>query len=257
MEPGKALLEAWSTGSGLSYAWLVFARPINKRRYRELRSKGEHKRIQNYMERELGWRISYGEFQAFGIEHGSGAGPVAIQKYYFSKTAKIDWDKETVEAFGKKFHEVRVQGPREEADCVAPINRGLVDPKLVEWESEREVLSNEPVPSGELQVRSDFDFEPPSMGPTPPNDPEIVGRPEGKSGSAKQRGRRSVVPKVREIVSELMANDQFAGLRKGEIERLVAEKTRERFPQIFPHPSQPSRNIIYRALAEEGWLYQS
>jgi hypothetical protein len=66
-------------------------------------------------------------------------------------------------------------------------------------------------------------------------------------------GRRSVIPKVREVVRELMAGARFAGQTKGQIERLVATRARERFPVSFPKPTQPSRNIIYRALTEEGW----
>ena len=55
------------------------------------------------MEHELIWRISAGELQAIGIEEGSDGGPTSISQYYFSKTGEIDWDKETVTAFGKKI----------------------------------------------------------------------------------------------------------------------------------------------------------
>ncbi len=113
MKPKKQLLEAWEAADALGHAWLVFACPRNKKRYFELQRKGEHHGLQSHMEQELIWRISDGEFQAFGIEDGSDAGPIHIPRYYFSKTAQVDWDRETVEALGKKFHQVKVQCERE------------------------------------------------------------------------------------------------------------------------------------------------
>ena len=110
-----------------------------------------------------------------------------------------------------------------------------------EWEGLDETLRNALSLSSKpseftVQSERELPLEAPRSGPTPP-----------------LMGRRSVIPKVREVVRELMAGARFAGQTKGQIERLVATRARERFPVLFPKPTQPSRNIIYRALAEEGW----
>ena len=114
MEPDKQLLEAWENAAALGSAWLVFGYAKNKKRFFELRREGKHHGLQSHMEHELIWRICDGDFQAFGIQHGSDAGPIPIPKYYFSKTVVVDWNRETIEAFGKKFYEVRIQGQQEQ-----------------------------------------------------------------------------------------------------------------------------------------------
>ena len=97
MEPDKQLLEAWENAVPLGSAWLEFAYAKNKRSFHELRRKGNHSGLQSHMELELIWRISDGEFQAFGVEHAGGTEPIPIPKYYFSKNPEVDWDRETVE----------------------------------------------------------------------------------------------------------------------------------------------------------------
>ena len=89
MEPDKQLLEAWENAVALGEAWLVFAYAKNKKRFHELHFEGTHLGLQSHMQRELIWRISDGEFQAFGIEHGGDVvGPIAIPKSYFSKKSR-------------------------------------------------------------------------------------------------------------------------------------------------------------------------
>jgi hypothetical protein len=103
MKPDKQLHEAWENAVALSDAWLVFAYAKNKKRFHELHLDDNHLGLRSHMEQELIWRIADGEFQAFGVEHGGDTGPIHIPKYYFSKNLEVDWDQETVEAFGKNF----------------------------------------------------------------------------------------------------------------------------------------------------------
>ena len=191
MDPDKQLLEAWENAVALGNAWLVFAYAKNKKRFRELQRTGEHLGLQSHMERELIWRINDGELQAFGIEHRSNTGPIIIPKYYFSKTAEVDWDRETVEAFCKKFHEVRVQGEREHepvAEARLSEPPPVIDPREISAQRARErlleTLPNEPEPSHELPIQA----EPESTSETPPSKsaadrlekpplPSKVGRP--------------------------------------------------------------------------------
>ncbi len=70
-------------------------------------------------------------------------------------------------------------------------------------------------------------------------------------------GRPALVPKIREVIRELMALDEFANLTQGEIERLVLRKARERFPTSFPKPNRPAKNTINKALGLEGWPPQT
>jgi type I restriction enzyme M protein len=111
MESNKQLLEAWQNGVQLGHAWWAFADADNKKRFRELQREGtgSHLGLQRSLEIDLVARVSAGELQAIGIEGGSDPRPVSIPQYYFSKRAEIDWDEETIAAFGKKFHEVRVE----------------------------------------------------------------------------------------------------------------------------------------------------
>jgi hypothetical protein len=185
MELDKQLLEAWQNGVPLGHAWWVFAYAKNKRRFLELQPKGEHLGLQNFMEHELVWRIDQGELQAFGIEDGSDAGPILIPKYYFSKTAKIDWDKETVTALGKKFYEVTVQGEREPAD-EALTETDPIDLRTIEGVREPipDIPPSEPESSNEplTQAEQEAAEEAPPSEPTPAKFGEAplplpVGRP--------------------------------------------------------------------------------
>jgi hypothetical protein len=244
MEPDKQLLEAWDNGVALGDAWWAFADADNKKRFRELQRErtGSHLGLQRSLEIDLVARVSAGELQAIGIEGGSDPRLVSIPQYYFSKRAEIDWDEETIAAFGKKFHEVRVQGPREPQDTVLT-EPEIVDPRLIrgECESADEPLQSEPEPSNEPIVQEG----PQSPDRTPPVAPALSDKP--------RMGRPPLVPMVREVIRELMDCDAFTGLDKWEIERVIRRKARERFPTSFPKPDRPTRNTINKALGLEGW----
>jgi hypothetical protein len=84
------------------------------------RSKGNdsHQGIQGYLRVDIVNQLESGDLQAYGIEAGSDAGPILIPRYYFSKTAEVDWDNDTLTALGKKFYEVRIQRERESQERV-------------------------------------------------------------------------------------------------------------------------------------------
>jgi hypothetical protein len=236
MEQNKSLFEEWESGVGLGRAWWAFASTQNRNRIRELQRTGQHLGLQLSLEDDLIARISAGELRAFGFEGGSGdAGPVLIPQRYFWRKEEIDWDKETVAAIGKKFHEVRVRGEREPAD---------------EWTTKQE-------PTDPWPIRK----EPESSDETLPSEPEPLNDPpartEIESGDEALRkpliGRPPLVPMVCEVIRELMSRDAFAGLAKWEIERLIRRKARERFPTSFPKPDRPTKNTINKALSLAGW----
>ena len=106
----------------LGSAWWVFADNRNKERFRERQreGKGIHLGIRYSLQIDLIARLEDRQLQAYGIEEGSDAGPIHIAEYYFSKTAEVDYDNDTVSALGKKFYEVRVQGDREPPDETQP-----------------------------------------------------------------------------------------------------------------------------------------
>ncbi len=192
MKPNKQLLEAWENAVALGSAWLVFAYAKNKERYHELRREGEHHGLQSHMERELIWRICDGDFQAFGIEHGSDAGPIPIPKYNFSKTVVVDWNWETVEAFGKKFHEVRVQGERErepadEARLSGPLP--IIDPREISAQRERERLQGIPESALTVSWQPQGEQEPPHE--SPPSEPVQSDEPLTEAAQIPADGTRS------------------------------------------------------------------
>jgi len=255
MEPDKQLVEAWENAVALGSAWLVFAYAKNKMRFYELRREGEHHGLQSHMEHELQWRINDGEFQAFGIEDGSAAGPILIPKYYFSKTAEVDFDRETVKAFGKKFHEVRVQGERERepADEALPSepegdDPGIIDPREIsgQWRQERlhETSPSTPTLSDEPHEITD-QGEGQSPRETLPTEPAPLIRP--------RMGRPPLMPNIREVVRELIDDNEFESLLKKEMVTRIRSRAKQRFPALFPKPSQPSINKINEALKAEGW----
>jgi hypothetical protein len=158
MEQNKSPLEQWERGVGLGRAWWTFASTQNKNRIRELQRNGEHLGLQLSLEDDLIVRISAGELQAFGFEGGSNAGPVLIPQHYFWRKEEIDWDKETVAAIGKKFHEVRVQGERE-LTGEWTTEQEPIDPRLnrKEPDSSDETLPSEPAPSNDPPARTETD----------------------------------------------------------------------------------------------------
>src|SRR5271166_2301476 len=135
MEPDKQPLEAWKRGVPLGYAWLVFANKRNALRYREASLDGSHSSIQISLEIDLLARLEYGDLQAIGIEGGSDRRAVFIPPYYFSRAAEINWERGTVADFGKKFHQVRIEGPGMAVDepSAEPV---FVDPRPVRGERE-------------------------------------------------------------------------------------------------------------------------
>jgi hypothetical protein len=251
MKPDKQLHEAWENAVALSDAWLVFAYAKNKKRFHELHLDDNHLGLRSHMEQELIWRIADGEFQAFGVEHGGDTGPIHIPKYYFSKNPEVDWDQETVEAFGKKFHVVRVQGEREgePAAETQPSEEPLViDLRKISTRRARERLC-EPPPSApdtsgqSHEIKDQDDGDPPD---TPlPNEPPSSIKP--------RMGRPPLTRHIREVVGELVNGNAFDNLSKKEIVTLIRGRARIRFPALFPRPSQPSINKINEALAAEGW----
>jgi hypothetical protein len=260
-----ALLALWQEGVPLGNAWLVFTDERNTTRFYELQRTNSHLELQRLLKADLIGCLRDGKRRALGVQEGSDHGLIVIPQYYFSKNAEVDWEKDKITAAGKIFHEVIVQWEREPPDEGQP-------PKPTRWIHPRELEAQwelgppsapEPFPGEqwewgaldealpkELPPCSEPDeFSVQSERELPHDTPRIKPTPSQK----RPMGRRSVIPEVREVVRELMAGARFAGLKKGEIERLVATRARERFPVSFPKPTQPSRNIIYRALAEEGW----
>ena len=221
------LIAAWQNGVPLRDTWYAFARPHEKQLFLELESEGLHLEFVQSLKANLIDRLYAGELCAIGVKDESNSGPIYIPNYYFVKAAKIDWDKDSLAALGDEFYHVAVQSRQGQAEEVFA-GAGPADPGFVEGTQES---VSEPSPSAAA----------------------IAIQPSRKPEAAKRRGRRSVNPEVRMVVRDLMAAGRFAGLRKGAIERLVADTAREHFRELFPESTQPSRNVIYRALREEGW----
>jgi hypothetical protein len=244
MKPNRRLLEAWQNGVRLRDAWWTFAESPKKQLYLELESEGLHLELQRSLKQDLMEQLYAGQLSAIGVESENGGGPAYIPGYYFLKTAKVDWDKDTVAALDKEFDHVAVEGEREPAGQTLT-GPALVDPRLIqthlELEPEDETLPSEPVPSSES-----------------PNQGERQSRGEASPSEAapsrkRPTGRPPLVPKVREVIGDLMGIDAFTGLAQWEIERLIRRKARERFPTWFPKRDRPTRNTINKALRLEGW----
>jgi hypothetical protein len=284
MVPNKRSFAAWKDGVPLGNAWWDFANNENKKLFRERQRAGRdvHLEIQYTLEVDLLSRLEDAQLQAYGIEEGSDAGPILIAEYYFSKTAKLDYANDAVTALGKRFYEVRVQGDREPTDETRPSEREvsvppgvLIDPVEIsiqrKRERERERLEppsvaktfNEPheiagqrerepphgthsgaVPAGEPSETADQEQEEPrqktlSTGPASLNGPKM--------------GRPPSLPKIREVVRELINGNEFDTLSKKEIVNLIRRKANLRFPSSFPKSTQPSINKINEALKAERW----
>jgi hypothetical protein len=253
MEPDKQLLEAWENGVQLGHAWWAFADADNKKRFRDLQREGtgSHLGLQRSLEIDLVARLSAGELQAIGIEGGSDPRPVSIPQYYFSKRAEIDWDEETIAAFGKKFHEVRVQGPREPQDTMLT-EPEIVDPRLIrgEWESADEPLQSEPEPSNEPIVHEG----PQSLDRMPPVAPALPDK--------RRMGRPPLVPIQRSDVEDydwrqntfvfaLSIRDIFIGfgwhgMSHDEFEMVYSGDS---IQCIYPHPKPAKAARVFEHLA--------
>ncbi len=280
MDPDEKLFEAWEDGVALGDAWWDFANNDNKKLFRERREEGgdAHLEIQYILEADLRSALEGGRLQAYGIENGSDAGPILIAKYCFSKTAKLDFPNDTVSALGKKFFEVRVQGVREPTDETRPSEREvsvppgvMVDPVKISFqrkqEREREGLEppsvakmfNEPheitgqwegdlpdkVHSSALSANEPSETAEQSQQTMLSTGPAYLNRPK--------MGRPPSLPKVREVVRELINGKEFDTLSKKEIVNLIRRKANHRFPSSFPKTTQPSINKINEALKAECW----
>lgn len=169
-----------------------------------------------------------------------------IPKYYFSKTVVVDWDRETVEAFGKKFYEVRVQGererePLEETEPREPEGSVIIDPREISAQRELERLHE--VPREPREVTDQGQGELPRE--TLPSEPAPSIKP--------RMGRPPSLPKIREVVRELIDGNEFENLSKKEIVTRIRRRAKQRFPGWFPKLTQPSINKINEALTAEGW----
>ena len=56
-------------------------------------------------------------------------------------------------------------------------------------------------------------------------------------------GRPPLLPKIREVVRELIDRNQFTNLSKKEIENIIRREAKQRFPASFPKPTQRSKKI--------------
>ncbi len=252
MAPNKRLLAAWRNGVHLGHAWLAFADNRNKKRFRERQREGQgfHLAIRHTLEIDLIARLEDGQLQAYGIEEGSDAGPIRIAEYYFSKTADVDYDNDTITALGKKFYEVRVQGDREPPDETRPSEPGpvIIDPCEITAQGEQERLHETP-PSVPKTSREPHEITDQGEG-EPPHET----LPSEPAPSIKPRmGRPPLLPNIREVVRELIDSNEFENLMKNEMVTLIRSRAKDRFPVLFPKPTQPSLNKINEALKAEGW----
>ena len=116
MKPNKRLVEAWGEGVPLREAWWAFADPQKKELYINLESEGLHLDMLQSLKDEVVDGLYTGHLDAFGVEIQTGNEPIHIPEYYFIRTATIDRVKDTVSAFEKEFHNVRVKSKHEQSD---------------------------------------------------------------------------------------------------------------------------------------------
>jgi len=281
MAQDKRLLAAWKDGVPLGIAWWDFAENKNKKLFRERQREGRdvHLEIQYTLEVDLLSRLEDAQLQAYGIEEGSDAGPILIAEYYFSKTAEVDYDNDTLTALGKKFYRVRVHGELEPTDETRPNEREvsvppgvMIDPVEISIQRKRERERDRLEP---LTVASTFnepheitgreEREPPRAAHSsivPAGEPSETADQELRqkrlsTGQASltwpKMGRPPSLPKVREVIRELINGNQFDTLSKKEIVNLIRRKANLRFPSSFPKSTQPSINKINEALKAESW----
>jgi hypothetical protein len=220
MKQNKRLLALWKSGVQLGFAWFAFADNWNVKRYEERKREGNgsHLWIQRGLETDLIARLEDGQLQAYGIEEGSDAGPIRITEYYFSKTTQVDYQNDTVTALGKKFYEVTVQGEPPEERLPSEIEPAdyIIDPREITTQREQERLHETP-PSVPKTSR-----EPHEITDQGKRDPPQETLPSEAATSVKPRmGRPLLLPKIREVVRELIDGDEFESLLKKEIVTLT------------------------------------
>jgi hypothetical protein len=151
------------------------------------------------LEIDLVARLEYGDLQATGIEGGSDPRPVFIPQFYFSKTAEINLERGTVADFGKKFHQVRVEGPRMAVGepSAEPV---FVGPRLVRGERESaEPLQREPEPPKNPGLQP----EPQSPEDALPSE-SVPEKDEEAHVPSKTAGRPSKVPEIGRAIEILL-----------------------------------------------------
>jgi hypothetical protein len=147
-------------------------------------------------------------------------------------------------SFGKKFHEVRVEGERARGPPEETRPRGplpVIDPREISAQWEREHL-HEARPSEQKRSRKPREIasqNKPSSEPAPPVRPRT--------------GRKPLVPKLSTLVRELIDQGTLQGKSKKEITALVREKAHERLKNDFYGPNSPSKPTVYAALVAAGW----
>jgi hypothetical protein len=173
------------------------------------------------MEVDLIGRLQDGKRQALGIEEGSDVGPILIPQYYFSKNARVDWERGTVAAIGKIFHEVRVKWEREPPDPTRsprPAHwihtrelegiwelgpptepEGFIDPRE-EWEKQ---LLDEWLLKHELLGNPEVQPEPQAPRDTLSSEPAPEKRKEAHTPS-KDKGRPSKKPEIKRAIDILL-----------------------------------------------------
>jgi hypothetical protein len=125
------LLAASQDGVPLADAWLILAGEPKKQSYFVHESEGLHLELRHSLKEDLVDRLYAGQLRAIGVENASRGGPDYIPKYYFLKTAEMDWDKSIVAALGKEFHHVTVCSEGDQAHKVFAVT-GLADPLLIQ-----------------------------------------------------------------------------------------------------------------------------
>jgi hypothetical protein len=202
MEPNKQPLEAWENGVALGDAWWAFADLQKKKRFRELQQaasgsdRARHLGFQHSLEDEIIGRLSSGELQAFGVEHGSATGPIAIPKNYFWKGAEIDFDNGTVASLGRKFGQVTIQGKRE------PIVETLLE--VVELDPQQ-LQANIPELLNKLPTEPSRPEDPcVILEPVSPTVPLLSAAASQELVDAPRRGRPSKEDKIGEAIDILL-----------------------------------------------------
>jgi hypothetical protein len=261
-----ALLTLWQDGVPLSTAWLVFADEWSTTRFRELQQTDSHLPMEQFLKDVLIDDLRIAKRQALGVQEGSDAGLVWVPQYYFLKTAEVNWEKDIVRTAGKIFYGVRVKWERESQDPTRPR-------KPAQWIHPRELQAlselGPPTERGEFIDPSE-EWEQESLDQTlssdltPPSEPsELIVQSEREptrdtprskpTASHMQMGRPLLVPKVRQVVRELIDQGKLDGKLSKEVEELVRAKAQERFKRDFFGPRRPSKPTIIAALDEEGW----
>jgi hypothetical protein len=254
-----ALLALWQDGVPLGTAWLVFADEWSTTQFRELQQTHSHLPLQQFLKDVLIDDLRTGKRQAFGVQEGSDAGLVLVPPYYFLKTAEVNWEKDIVRTAGKIFYGVRVKWEREPPDPTRPR-------KPAQWIHQRELEAlSELRPQTEREgfIDPSEEWEQESLDQTlssdltqsiEPSEFTVQSEREAPRDAPQSKpGRPLLVPKVRQVVRELIDQGKLGGKLIKEVEELVRAKAQERFKRDFFGPRRPSKPTIIAAVDAEGW----